>query len=150
MASIVDALYHIKYNPFKFGSYIASFYSAVEDVENNILLAPLVIPLCSHPELSGKLFRSNKNSSIWTIFSERETLYDLQERINSFQELTDQSIQYCLVNDWLTVDSSTLTLYSSAEEDNLPELQKSAVKLGRLLSRHSIVEIYAFLGVRPQ
>ncbi|MDC4793210.1 DUF6521 family protein, partial [Acinetobacter baumannii] len=49
MSSIVDALYELKYNPFEYGPYIASFYIHSDELENNLLLAPLVIPLCSHP-----------------------------------------------------------------------------------------------------
>jgi len=68
MSSIVDALYNLKYNPFEYGAYLASFYSAIGESENNLLLAPLVIPLCSHPFFSVKLNRANTNSSIFTIF----------------------------------------------------------------------------------
>ena len=31
MSSIVDALYELKYNPFDYGSYLASFYTHLDD-----------------------------------------------------------------------------------------------------------------------
>jgi hypothetical protein len=154
MSSSVDALYELKYNPFEYGAYLASFYTAVGESENNLLLAPLVIPLCSHPTfgktISGAVFGEEKQSSIWSIFKDRTKLYDLQERIDGFQALTEQCIQYCLVNDWLSVDEQTLTIRPCDESDSVCTNQKSADKLGRLFRGHSVVEIYAFLGVKPR
>ncbi len=150
MSSIVDALYELKYNPFEYGPYLASFYNCLEKIENNLLLAQLVIPLCSHPIYSRKLFNSKKTSSIWSVFDDRTKLYDLQERIDGFQDLTEQCIQYCLVNDWLSVNDQRLSLAKCDGADSTFISQKSAEKLGRLFSGHSVVEIYASLGVRPR
>jgi len=150
MSSIIDALYELKYNPFKYGEYVASFYSCIGDVDDNLLLAPLIIPLCSHPVFARKLNNANIRSSIWTIFEDRANFYDLQERIDGFQILTGQSIQYCLVNDWLSVEESSLSLLFSSNIENPLVIQKNAANLGRLFSCHSVVEIYAFLGVKPR
>ena len=150
MSSIVEALYELKYNPFEYGAYLASFYTAVGESENNLLFAPLVIPLCSHPVFGQKLFNSNVRSSVWSVFDDRTKLYDLQERIDGFQELTEQCIQYCLVNDWLSIDEQSLALRAGDESDGVFTNQKSAEKLGRLFRDRSVVEIYAFLGVKPR
>ncbi|MBB3141105.1 three component ABC system middle component [Halomonas organivorans] len=150
MSSIVDALYELKYNPFEYGPYLASFYAHLDESENNFLLAQLAIPLCSHSIYSHKLLNSNKRSSIWTVFDDRTKLYDLQERIDGFQALTEQCIQYCLINDWLSVNEQLLSLSKGDENDSVFTHQKSAEKLGRLFSGRSVVEIYAFLGVKPR
>ena len=150
MSSIVDALYELKYNPFEYSSFIASFYSSLSASENNFLLAPLVIPLCSHPIFSSKLFYSNSKSTMWTIFDDRAKLYDLQERIDGFQELTELCIQYCMINDWLSVDEDNLILRASFESHSAFDKKKTGDKLGRLFSGHSVIEIYALLGVKPQ
>lgn len=150
MSSIVDALYELKYNPFEYGPYVASFYTHLDGSANSLLLAQLVIPLCSHPVYSNKLLNSNKRSSIWTVFDDRAKLYDLQERIDGFQALTEQCIQYCLINDWLSIDEQQLSLGKGDEADSVFVHKKSAEKLGRLFSGHSVVEIYAFLGVKPR
>ncbi len=154
MSSIVDALYELKYSPFEYGAYLATFYAAIDEAENNLLLAPLVIPLCSHPifgkKISGAVFGSERKSSIWSIFEERTKLYDLQERIDGFQTLTEQCIEYCLINDWLSVDEQSLSIHASGDSDSTFTNHKSAEKLGRLFSGHSVVEIYAFLGVKPR
>lgn len=150
MSSIVDALYELKYNPFEYGPYLASFYTHLDDSENSLLLAQLVIPLCSHPVYSHKLLNSNKRSSIWTVFDDRAKLYDLQERIDGFQALTEQCIQYCLINDWLSINEQQLSLGKRDGAETVFVHKKSAEKLGRLFSGHSVVEIYAFLGVKPR
>lgn len=154
MSSIIDALYELKYNPFEYGPYLASFYTSLDESDNNLLLAQLVIPLCSHSvfskKISGAVFGNTKQSSIWSIFDDRTRLYDLQERIDSFQTLTEQCIQYCLVNDWLSVNEQQLSLAKCDEVSSTFLTQKSAEKLGRLFRGHSVVEIYAFLGVKPR
>ena len=154
MSSIVDALYELKYNPFEYGPYLASFYTAMGESENNLLLAPLVIPLCSHPilgiNISRAVFGVQRQSSIWSIFDDRTILYDLQERVDAFQTLTEQCIQYCLANDWLSVNDQSISLRSCEGSAAVFNSQRSAEKLGRLFSGHSVVEIYAFLGVKPR
>ena len=150
MSSIVDALYELKYNPFKYGAYIASFYMAEGETDGNLLLAPLVIPLCNHPIFGQKLFNSNIRSTIWSVFDERTKLYDLQERIDGFQDLTAQCIQYCLVNDWLSIDEQSLVLSTPDESRLAFANMKSAEKLGKLFCNYSVIEIYAFLGVKPR
>ncbi|WP_019617135.1 three component ABC system middle component [Psychromonas ossibalaenae] len=177
MSSIVNALYELKYNPFEYGAYLASFYKAMDESENNLLLAPLIIPLCSHPFFSLKLNSANINSSIFTIFNgetrikterdiekygsfnlkaqqnkivHKELLYDLQERIDGFQTLTEQCIQYCLINDWLSVNEQNLSLHACNGSSSEFLSQKSAKMLGSVLSGHSVVDIYAYLGVKPR
>lgn len=154
MTSLVDALYLAKYNPFKYGEFLTSFYSELRDVEGDLLLSQLVIPLCSHSVYQGKIARAmfgdSKKSTIWTIFEDRARLYDLQERIDDFKVLTDQSLQYCLVNDWLEIDQDKLKVAFNIDNDTSFVRQKSAANLGRLFSNLSVVEIYAFLGVKPR
>ncbi|MBU2918093.1 hypothetical protein KO505_08975 [Psychrosphaera sp. F3M07] len=177
MSSIIDTLYELKYNPFEYGPYLASFYTCLDESENNLLLAQLVIPLCSHSFFSLKLNSSNINSTIFTIFNgetklkteldrdkykssilkpnqekikHRDLLYDLQERIDGLQKLTEQCIQYCLINDWLSVDENNLSLSKSDSSNSVFTQKKCAEKLGQLFSGHSVVEIYAFLGVKPR
>ena len=39
----IDALYLAKYNPFKYGKYLADFYSELTGIEKNSLLLPILI-----------------------------------------------------------------------------------------------------------
>lgn len=150
MTSVIDALYELKYNPFKYGYHLASFYSELDKLEHNILLSQLVIPLCTHPFYSKKIYNSNIRSSLWSVFNCQENLYDLQERIDEFQTLTEQCINYCLVNDWLNIDIESLSI--SAGNNTSPDFTniKVAEKLARLFNGNSAMEIYSFLKVKPR
>lgn len=150
MTSLVDAIYHVKYNPFKFSEYIASFYSELTNVDQDLLLSQLIIPLCSHREFSRKLSNANSRSSIWSTFKDRSMLYDLQERLDNFNSLTELSLQYCLVNDWLKLEVETLSVSSSEVPEAPYNRQKPAANLGKLFSNFNVIEIYTFLGVKPK
>ncbi|MDY2795663.1 three component ABC system middle component [[Pasteurella] aerogenes] len=141
----LDALYTIKYNPFKFGEYLATFYMNLTGVKQNILLAPLLIPLFTHPVFKQKLKNAKSTSSLHTIFSNSNGLYDLQERIDVLRILTSESIQYCLLNQWLEIDIDNLSIHSVQEIHNV----KIAKNLARLFSNYSVHEIYMILGVKP-
>lgn len=150
VSSVIDSLYDVKYNPFKYGPYLASFYSSIVDVDENFLLAPIIIPLCSHPYYSEKLKNANVKSSLWSIFDERVKLHDLQERIDEFASLTKECIHYCLINEWLSVDEFNLSFQCVSANKKYWSLQKNSFNLGRVVSGHSITKLYAFLGVKPQ
>ncbi len=154
MTSLADALYHAKYNPFKYGEFLASFYSELTGVDNNLLLSQLVIPLCSYPFFSLKLsnakFGAKRKSTIWTVFDDRSQLYDLYERLDEFKAMTLQSLQYCLVNDWVEIDVEKLTVNLIPTSQAPFNKQKSAANLGKLFSKLSVLEIYALLGVIPR
>ena len=141
----LDALYTIKYNLFKFGEYLATFYMNLTGVKQNILLAPLLIPLFTHPVFKQKLKNAKSTSSLHTIFSNSNGLYDLQERIDVLRILTSESIQYCLLNQWLEIDIDNLSIHSVQEIHNV----KIAKNLARLFSNYSVHEIYMILGVKP-
>ncbi|WP_046078680.1 three component ABC system middle component [Halomonas sp. HG01] len=150
---ITDALYTLKYNPFLCGQYISAFYSSLNGVEENLLLSKLVIPLSTHPiykhSLARAKFGDTKRSNLWSIFNDRALLYDLQERIDSLSDLTDKSIQYCLINDWVEIDPETLSVISS-ESFKSTKACKPSYNLGRLFSQFSPSEIYSFFGATPK
>ncbi|HDU4678543.1 TPA: hypothetical protein RFT64_004756 [Klebsiella aerogenes] len=154
MSGIIDSLYQLKYNPFRFSEYLVSFYSSINKVEHNLILAPLVIPLCTHSifesRLQGAIFGDSKKSTMWSIFNDKSKFYDLQERLEEFKYITAQSIQHCLINDWLIVDTENLTLHNEKKLDTSMAPQKSAINLAKLFSNHSVMEIFDFLGVQPQ
>jgi hypothetical protein len=150
---MIDSLYIIKYNPFKFGKHLASFYAHLDEVDNNLLLAPLIIPLCGHPAFNEKLgnavFGKNRKSTMFSVFDDRAKLHDLQERLDGFKTITAQCIQFCLVNDWLTLDTENLMLRQENKTDINITNQKHSINLAKLCSNHSLTEIYSFFGVKP-
>lgn len=149
---MIDAVHTYYYNPFKFGSHIVSFYNSLKEVEQNLLLLPLIIPICSHPELSKKLnivISSGRSpSTFFTKFDNLKEFYDLQERIDALKGLSTQSLSYCIVNDWVTVDKLSLRVIDTENYDKT-QINKQAKNLGRLFSGLSINEIYKGLRVSP-
>ena len=149
---MIDAVHTYYYNPFKYGSHIVSFYNSLEEVEQNLLLLPLIIPICSHPELSKKLnivISSGRSpSTFFTKFDNPKEFYDLQERIDALKGLSTQSLSYCIVNDWVTVEKSSLRVIDTENYDKT-QINKQAKNLGRLFSGLSINEIYKGLRVSP-
>lgn len=129
-----------------------SFYSSLEGVEQNILLLPLIIPICSHPELSKKLDRvvlsGNRRTTFFTKFGDPKEMYDLQERIDVLKNLTVQSLNYCLINDQLFVDTLALSIFVN-EKHSKKNINKQAQNLGKIFSGLSTTEIYKGLRVNP-
>lgn len=150
--NMIDAIYHIQYNPFKYGEYVYCFYSNLPEYQNNILLLPLIIPLCSHSEYVNKINGSNKRSSLLTIFKNKKELYDLQERIDALRLLSTQSLQYCLGKEWLYLNIDELNIYANTLDkktvQNFNEDSKVAKKLALLFGKYSVDEIYSYLGVK--
>lgn len=146
---VVNDIYDLKFNAFIYGEYIASFYSSVTLKENNILLAPLIIPLCSYPNLIRNFetsqFGTKKQSTLRTKLGNKLDYIDLQDRIYEFSDLTSKSIQYCLVNDWISINTNSLSIECTNTQNFV--LNKAARNLGLLFSNLSVLEIYSFLGV---
>lgn len=153
--NIVDAIYHIKYNPFKYGEYIYCFYRHLENHDENILLLPLVIPLCTHyqfyaKKISRARFGSKQSDHIYSVFGNREYLYDLQDRVDNLKGISMLSLEYCLNQKWLYINLDDLNIYPGDDMDvkNFGKELKVAQNLAILFSKSSIDEIYSFLGVR--
>ncbi|MBE9589640.1 hypothetical protein IM753_01370 [Moraxella sp. K127] len=150
--NMIDAIYHIQYNPFKYGEYIYRFYSNLPEYQNNILLLPLIIPLCSHSKYTNKITGSNKRSSLLTIFENKKELYDFQERIDALQMLSRQSLQYCLGKELLYLNIDELNIYANNLDKKTVKKfnpdSKIAERLALLFGKYSVDEIYSYLGVK--
>ena len=145
----IDALYLAKYNPFKYGKYLADFYSELTGIEKNLLLLPILIPLFPHPFFKTQIETSTVRSSLHTIFFKNyNELYDLQDRVDTLRTLTSDSIQYCLVNEWLETDINSLS-FIPIQRKNSKKRIRVAKNLAKLFSNRSIYEIYISLGIKP-
>lgn len=104
----IDAVYTLKHNPFKYSEYIYNFYKELEGVEQNLLLAKLIIPFCNHPQLSFLLERVGKNSTLITKFNEPQLFFDINEHISHFKDLTHKSLQSAIINDLIIINTEHL------------------------------------------
>ncbi len=148
---LIESVHTYHYNPFKFGEYLVSFYSELKDTEQNFLLLPLIIPICTHPVLHQKLDRvvlsGLRRTTFFTKFNEPKELYDLQERVDYLKKITAQTLHYCLINDWVFIDEKELAI--SVTEGYSKRKNKKAGNLGKLFSGLSANEIYRGLRVKP-
>lgn len=145
--NLIDSLYEVEYNPFQYGSTIASFYSSFFGVKNSILLLPLIIPVCTHPHLRRKIVHGKSSSRLETLFSSHIEYCDLTERIVAFRKLSFDSLLVAVANDWLTIDVKNLSIHPGL---NLTFSQdKVASKLAALFLNREFSEILFFLGVSP-
>lgn len=157
MQSLADCYYLLANNPFVAAPVIAGFYISLEKVDQNLLLAPIVLPLSTHPEHSTNLFNAKltgKNpSSIYTLFNkEKKNLFDLQEWVDEFRGLTYSALQHAYNNGWIVIDSEKFNVskgYEPLPQNSINSKQyKSAVKLAHIVGNLSSFEIYNYLGVR--
>ena len=150
MSKLIEDLYTIKHNPFKYSEYIYSFYLQFGEEKNNILFFPLIIPLSTYMDLNEKLvhakFGNKRQSSVWSIFPDKSFFYDLQDRIDEFSSLSQLSFMYCLTNDWITIDTDNLSVKTNSAI-NCKQI-KSALNLGKLMKNFTITEIQSFFGVK--
>jgi len=157
--TLADCYSVILNNPFIAAPVIAHFYRSVQGAGQNLLLAQLVLPLCFHPnyqvKISSAVFGNKRRSSIWSIFKneERAEFCDLQERVDEWRDLSNLSLQHALNNDWIIFDHELLSVSSTTvmPPQNIATIQvKAAIKLGKLFSNLSNIEIFIHLGVIPK
>lgn len=157
ITSLADCYFVLKNNAFTAAPLIALFYKNLKSVNQNLLLAQFVLPLCMHPEYGVKIERAvfgvNRKSSIWTIFDDKKELYDLQERIDELKMITNLSLQHSINNEWLSIDTRIFHITHNEKETHKyskTSMNKRSINLGRLFSSLSIYEIYSFFGVIPR
>lgn len=146
--SILDAIYEVKHNPFKYAEYIASFYnSKVSEIENNVLLLPLVLPICTHSIYGKKRITSRSNLQS-TFANHLIDFYDLKELIQFFKPLSKDSFYYCLSLNALNLDEQNMKVrYVQSKEVIFSEIQQAKNLGDKLFSQYSVNDIYSFFEV---
>lgn len=155
MISIVDAYYHTKYNPFNLAPLLYNFFDELSGHAGNLIFAQIVIPICTHNELKAKLEKSQfgpqNKSSLWKRFDDKAQFCDLQERLDSFKNLTSQTLQYAMLNEWIHIDEELLSVTTlERPESSSFETTKCAINLAKLIKDLTPIEVYSTLGVLPR
>ena len=151
MANALDHIDTFHHNAYILSPILERFYSFCKCKEKNILLSYLIFPLLLYPESRIKLKSANKNSSIYTIFSDQELLYGLSDRVDTLKRLTNTCLLVLLHNNSITVTDSMSVKYNSSNlEYSLctNEMLRAAKNLAILFNSHEIVEIYRKLGIK--
>lgn len=151
MANALDHIDTFHHNAYILSPVLERFFEFCEGKDNNILLSYLVLPLLLYPESRIKLKSANKNSSIYTIFSEQELLYGIGDRVNSLKSLTNTCLLLLLHSDSITMTDSMSVNYKSSKLDSSlcsNEILRAAKNLSILFNSHEVVEIYRKLGIK--
>jgi hypothetical protein len=151
MANAVDHIENFHRNAYILSPILEVFYKFSKERDRNITLSYLVFPLILHPESRNKLKFANKNSSIYTIFSEQSIYYGLSERVDEFKEVTNKCILLLDHEKSVSITRLMSIMYKSSNLDtslcSADEL-RAAKNLSILLNSHEIVEIYRKLGIK--
>jgi len=152
MLTLADSIYTLQYNPFTVAPLYVEYYKNLVDVSKNLFLSKLLLPLCFHPELGMKVERANMRSSVWTIFNDKRLLIDINERIDEFDELNFQTLQYAMINGWISIDVEKFSVQATKKEKPVTAIKynKRAANLGKLFSGLSVMEIFSILGAKPK
>lgn len=151
MASAVDHIENFHHNAYILSPILERFYEFSKERDRNILLSYLVFPLILYPESRNKLKSANKNSSIYTIFSDQSLFYGLGERVDEFKEITNKCILLLEHEKSVSITSFMSVMYKSSNLDSSlcsADALRAAKNLSILLNSHEIVEIYRKLGIK--
>ena len=144
-------------NPFMFSPLFVEFYLNTPQMEKNILLAYLVLPLALYrpSQLAIKNSQAGSRSTIYSVFSERKTeerVFGLEERVKNYKSLTNDSIQYSISNGMLALNEDLSIAIKDPKLANKKLCPKDALmaarKLGILFAKHDIPTCYGILGVK--
>ncbi|EKA7406946.1 hypothetical protein QUO13_003995 [Vibrio parahaemolyticus] len=150
MATAIVHIENLHNNAYVLAPIIEAFFESTEKREKDILLSYLVLPLIIHVESNEKIKKSNKRSTIYTIFSDAAIIYGINERVESFKNITNKCLLLSSLEKSIKIEDDMSVRFIERKVDFTfcdPEQLKSAKKLAKLFNSHDIVEIYRKLGI---
>lgn len=143
----------IRNNVFTLTPILVSFYSECKQLEDNLFLALVVLPLLFNEEWVEKkqVIRVDSRLQTWVI-DNKFRIEGLPSRIDYFQDITIKCLQYAIDMKWLTIDGTTITF----NQDNTVwsnskfyrEQIDNAKNLNKLFKDMSVGDILTILGVK--
>lgn len=151
MSNAIDHICSLHSNPHIISPLLEVFYKHLTTKKNNILLSYLVFPLILSPATMKKLKGSNKNSTLYTTFRDKRLIAGVQERVETYKKVTNNSLHIALKAGSIEVDTNQTVVYlekkinsSSCSKDMIRATKNLAI----LLSSYEIVDCYRILGVK--
>lgn len=150
MSKAIKYLGTLYNNPFIFGHVLYTFYKALSEKDNSVLLSYLVLPLTLYPASQNYLTqRRNPKSCLRILTKERSRIFGLQERIQEYHNMTNTTLQYATdigalrINEHMSVEiiSDWPTGFISP-----PNANRAAEKLGVFMSNFDVPTTYRMLG----
>lgn len=150
MSNAIESYSTLNLNPFLLAPLLVSFFGRLDEKENSLLLSYLVFPLVLPPESRKSLANSTKKSSLRTFLKNREALFGVHSRIESYRLLTNECIQHA--NDLGNIeikDNFSITVRKPMETHLCPQEALNATKnLAAIFRPFSVVEVYRSLGIK--
>lgn len=151
MTSAIVHIDNIHNNAYILAPIIESFYENAKNRKNNLLLSYLILPLIMHEESRTRILNSNVNSSIYTIFADSSRIYGINERTESYKEVTNKCILLSVMEKSIRIENDMSICFVEKRIDSVfcdQDKIKSAKKLAELFNSHEIIEIYRKLGIK--
>lgn len=148
MSNIISDVVKIKYNFYTLAPAMLSYYETCQVKQDNILLMYLLFPVVLNSDWINKLPRVQSRSRLETwVKDNRLHIEGLNERMTTFQHLTETTLQYCIDMEFVRVDEkNNVTVVSNPYKKG--DFVDAATRLTKLLGKSSPAKIYATLGVR--
>ncbi|AWI06758.1 three component ABC system middle component [Clostridium drakei] len=152
MARAIDSIYSIINNPFKLMELIIKFYFHCENRDNDILLAYLILPLTLNEDSRKKLKNLNKNSDLFSLVKDTNSIIGLELMIEEYKDITNKCIQLAISNGYLELrDNRSLVKTDKILQNNFfisNEMNRAIEKFAMIIKSIDIVSIYRILGVK--
>ena len=152
MSKAIQYLGTLYNNPFIFGHVLHTFYKALSEKNNGVLLSYLILPLTLYPASHKYLIqRRHPNSCLRILAKEHNRIFGLQERIQEYREITNTTLQHVInigtlkINEYMSVEILTEWPDSLISP---PNAGKAAERLGEFMANFDVPTTYRMLGVK--
>ncbi|MFA8341420.1 MAG: three component ABC system middle component [Rhodothermaceae bacterium] len=152
MSKFADSIYKLNNNPFVFSPLFIQAYKNFVQIEKNILLSYLILPLVLNQNSCKSLKYSKSNSSMQTFSSKNENLFGLTDRIELYKPITNLCLQYLIDNKVFTLNENLSIIIENT--DRIPgtnrkdDYMKAAAKIHNIFKDFDVISIYRELGVK--
>ena len=132
------------------GPLLQVFYKNLELKPKSFLLSYLILPMVLYRPSRNFLVKARKTSTIRTYLKEKDRIYGLGSRVESYKSLTNLSFQRCIDNQSLQLcDNLSVRLLELETDHQTPsDMIKSAGNLGMIFVDDDIVSIFRKLGLK--
>lgn len=149
MSNIISEVVKIKYNSFNLAPAMLSYYECCQVERDNVLLLYLLFPIVLNSDWINGSPRVQQRSRLESWVRENKiNVEGLPERINTFQHLSETTLQYCVDMDYVEVDAKNNVVLKNNPFKQKDLFATSAERLMRLFGKNNPAKIYATLGIK--
>lgn len=149
MSNIISEVVKIKYNSFNLAPAMLSYYECCQVERDNVLLLYLLFPIVLNSDWINGSPRAQQRSRLESWVRENKIHVEgLPERINTFQHLSETTLQYCVDMDYVEVDAKNNVVLKNNPFKHKDLFATSAERLMRLFGKSKPAKIYATLGIK--